>query len=612
MPKWGLTEAQIRAEPWGIASEWLAPLKTITDPIHGDVYVNRLEAAILDGRPMQRLRRVRQLGTAHLVYPGATHSRFSHSLGAVRAAQDLLDAVVDARTGPHPAEDHLSEWDREDVLDGLTTYDRELARVTVLARLGALLHDLTHIPFGHTIEDDLRILPSHDGNGDRFDRLWSEMPAEVQEVFAQTDADLREQLMRLVVSKRDDKQRPPDDYTYPFVADIVGNTICADLIDYLERDHRATGLPFAVGDRFKNDFYVSPTSEKYFPRRMVIRITRGGQERHDVVTELLKYLRYRYELSERVLIHHAKLAADAMIGKLLEMWADALWVHEVAARAPALVDAFGRDAGSLRMQYAKSNPATSCEDLDSLVSTRIENELLRRGDDGFLEYLRDWASDAADSDGRKRGILELSSGVLDRALFKPIGYAAAASDRALAGRLFDEWKDRDKRRQLEESAARCAGLDRRWQCVIWIPAPKMRLKVAEVLVDQDGRINQLDRVGNERARDIYRAHEQLWSVSVFAHADVASDARTSSILLAFLGEELGLRLSDKNGDPIESLRSLAAVELARERKLDHERTDKLREIAANAEIAAHDGLRPTFEEIKSRVLQLGKAEDLLA
>src|SRR5437763_1930386 len=111
MPKWGLTPAQRATQPWGIPAVELAPAKTITDPVHGDVYITRLEQRFLDSPPLQRLRRVRQLGTTHLVYPGATHSRFSHALGAVRAAQNLLDAVLDQRHGPNPAKDIFAEWE---------------------------------------------------------------------------------------------------------------------------------------------------------------------------------------------------------------------------------------------------------------------------------------------------------------------------------------------------------------------------------------------------------------------------------------------------------------------------------------------------------------------
>src|SRR4051794_26490695 len=169
MPKWRLTEDQLRMRLWGLAEDLLLPCKTVTDPDHGDIYVNKLEALLLDSPPMQRLRRVRQLGTTHLVYPGATHTRFSHTLGTMRAAQNLLDAVEDHRSGPHHISGLLDEWEEADVLQ------EQFARATVLARLGALLHDLCHVPLGHTIEDDLKVLTPHDGNGPRFERLWAQL-----------------------------------------------------------------------------------------------------------------------------------------------------------------------------------------------------------------------------------------------------------------------------------------------------------------------------------------------------------------------------------------------------------------------------------------------------
>jgi hypothetical protein len=136
---------------------------------------------------------------------------------------------------------------------------------------------------------------------------------------------LYQELRRLILSKVEGQP----DLRYPFVEDIVGNTICADLLDYLERDHRELGLPIALGRRFVSAFYVMPTGDRDLGQHMVLKITRpDGRERRDVVTEVLKYLRYRYELSERALVHHAKLAADAMTGKTLEIWFDTLWVEE--------------------------------------------------------------------------------------------------------------------------------------------------------------------------------------------------------------------------------------------------------------------------------------------
>src|SRR4051794_24697035 len=129
MPKWGLVSAPDGAAPWGLASELLRPAKVVADPIHGDVYLNNLEALIVDSPPMQRLRRVRQLGTTCLVYPAATHTRFSHSVGVVRVVQDLLDAVWDQQVRPKAAVGLLDEWKLEGTLHF------HFARATVLARL---------------------------------------------------------------------------------------------------------------------------------------------------------------------------------------------------------------------------------------------------------------------------------------------------------------------------------------------------------------------------------------------------------------------------------------------------------------------------------------------
>ena len=298
--------------------------------MHGDIYLNLLEVAILDTEPMQRLRRVRQLGTAHLVYPGASHTRFSHALGTLRAAQDLMDLVLAQRQRPGAVSDLFAEWKcrerkyRETKEGDPLCYDKEVAQATVLARMGALLHDLGHIPFGHTLEDDLGILDPHDNNELRYQRLWRDLTDELlEERNIIIPASLTGALMPLIISKFEGGQKP-EEQCYPFVTDIIGDTICADLIDYSQRDHRYTGIPAEVGNRFLDGFYVTRSEGSNEQRRMVVRITKDGQQRVDVVSELLKYLRYRYELSERVLVHHAKLAADVMIGKMCEMWLDAI------------------------------------------------------------------------------------------------------------------------------------------------------------------------------------------------------------------------------------------------------------------------------------------------
>ena len=230
MPAWGLTPEQRGSKPWGLSEDLLMPAKTLTDSVHGDIHINHLERRLLDGAPLQRLRRVRQLGTTHLVYPGATHSRLSHSLGALRVAQELLDTVLIQRNGPNPAHDLFAEWQAE----GRDTFDRRVAEATVLARLGALLHDVCHVPFGHSIEDDIHALVPHDENSERFERLWEQFPNDVRDAIS---PELKAVLTTPLILKGD---APPEAAPYEFVADIVGNTICADLLDYLRRDHLYT------------------------------------------------------------------------------------------------------------------------------------------------------------------------------------------------------------------------------------------------------------------------------------------------------------------------------------------------------------------------------------
>jgi len=625
MPKWGLTAAQRGSSPWGIAEKWLQPGKTITDPVHGDIHVNRLEQAIIDSRPVQRLRRVRQLGTTHLVYPGATHTRLSHALGTLRAAQDLLDAVVDNRNRPGRTDDYFAEWSAttppaEAGEQTISQFDRELAKVTVLARLGALLHDLNHVPFGHTIEDDLEVLRPHDENSARLGRLWNQLPPEVLAALRAEGPTLEQQVKQLIVSKDPDGNAWPDEsFEYPFVADIVGNTICADLIDYLQRDHAFTGLPIALGDRFKDDFYVSPSSEVHFPKqevhfpkKLVIRVTRHGHERHDVITELLKFLRYRYELSERALAHHAKLAADAMIGKLLEMRSDWLWWSEANVRQPAAAARHRKDIDALRAAMREIGGDELCKEITAGVEQRLEHDFLAYGDDGLLEQLRDWGSaDEAAEDGRRSAVGELASDVLDRRLYKRIGRADARHDIALSKRIYDKFGKRAPRRELEEAAARWAGLDRRWEVVLWLPSPKMRLKIAEVLVDHGGRINHLDRIARERAEDIYRAHESLWGVSAYVHPDV--DAAARERLLAYFGYRLGVEFLDERGASAPSLEELVfgAIEQEDGTTFEEDHRQQLRGALRSDVVAAHHGSDPTFDDLVSRARLIADALRLL-
>jgi HD superfamily phosphohydrolase len=598
MPKWGLTPEQRDSKPWGLTASVLQPAKVITDPVHGDIYVTELERRAIDSPTMQRLRRVRQLGTTHLVYPGATHTRFSHSLGALRSAQDLLDIVVDHRHGPHPTPDLFAEWKSKLEPDD---YNRHVAEATVLARLGALLHDMSHVPFGHTVEDDLGLLEAHDSNTTRFEKLWSGLSEDFRSVIT---PELREALRDpLILSKLDDHLGGEPSKRYPFVADIVGNTICADLIDYLQRDHAYTGLPAKLGNRFIQGFYVTRSDHVLKAQRMVLQIARNGRARRDVVSELFKYLRYRYELSERALVHHAKLAADAMVGKLLEMWRDSLW-NDLANRELGRKDKeFESDLNDYRRRITIRHQKPELPNkVDALVTSEVEDRMLRHGDDGLLEYILEAnAGAAATKDRRKFAVHALAEALLNRRLFKLIG---RCSDRTLSKELFERFgaaAHLRECRQIEEEVSSFVGLQHRWHVLLWIPSPKMRLKAADVLVDDGSTVAVLqhrDRIGENRGREIYDAHESLWSIGVYAHPDVAQNSELCHQVLAWLSVRLGgIQWEGLSEQP--SLSKLAAREVGRQRKLTVAEVERLASTAQD--IAAHGPEQESFAALVSRV-----------
>src|SRR5689334_12861241 len=115
--------------------------KLIRDAVHGDIQMTALEVELMDTPEFQRLRGIKQLGTAYLVFPSAMHTRFEHSLGTSWMAKRLVESIRRTQT--------------------VSADDEQLIRVS------ALLHDITHIPFGHTLEDERRVLPRHDKDEER-------------------------------------------------------------------------------------------------------------------------------------------------------------------------------------------------------------------------------------------------------------------------------------------------------------------------------------------------------------------------------------------------------------------------------------------------------------
>ena len=117
----------------------------IRDPIHVFVHLNSYERLVLDSRPFQRLRNITQLALTYLLYPGATHKRFEHSLGVMELAGRVFDVV----TNPANVTDEM-----RDLLTDLAN-PAALGYWRQVLRMAALCHDIGHLPFSHAAEDDL-------------------------------------------------------------------------------------------------------------------------------------------------------------------------------------------------------------------------------------------------------------------------------------------------------------------------------------------------------------------------------------------------------------------------------------------------------------------------
>ncbi len=114
----------------------------IRDPVHGFIHLNDTERELIDTEPFQRLRNIKQPGLTCYIYPGATHTRFEHSLGVMHVATQIVRSILNK----HKIED-LAEY------LGLANVGYLKDRLETITRLAALFHDLGQPPFSHSSEN---------------------------------------------------------------------------------------------------------------------------------------------------------------------------------------------------------------------------------------------------------------------------------------------------------------------------------------------------------------------------------------------------------------------------------------------------------------------------
>jgi len=230
--------------------------EVVRDPLWNNIRLEPPALAVLDTPAVQRLRYVRQLGHAFLVYPGATHTRFEHALGAYHLARRVTTELGDA-----------------DTEEGLAV------------RLAALLHDIGHYPFSHALEE--AGLPHHETLATRHLRSGPLAAALAQAGVA------TERLLELIQGTSTSR-----------FAGLVSGSIDVDKLDYLSRDAMMCGVPYGVID--VDRLLTSLT------------IADGRVALHAKGLAALESLLFaKYQMYRNVYWHHAVRSATGMFKRLV-------------------------------------------------------------------------------------------------------------------------------------------------------------------------------------------------------------------------------------------------------------------------------------------------------
>ncbi len=252
--------------------------KTIRDSIHGDIKLEGFFLELIDTPEIQRLYNIKQLGLAYLVFPGAHHTRFEHSLGTYKIASQAAETL------------------------GIDKYEGDLVKCA------ALLHDIGHGPFSHTLEFILRNTLDVDHEdlteklimgeyeiSDLDEKKIISSPT-VSEVLRKNNIDQKE-ISEIIRGKNHKKS---------YLCQLLNSAIDVDQLDYLIRDAYYTGVAYGMIDieRFIRTLEI-------FDNRLVVK--RKG------VSVVENILMARTLMYSSVYFHKTVRIAELMLSKAIEM-----------------------------------------------------------------------------------------------------------------------------------------------------------------------------------------------------------------------------------------------------------------------------------------------------
>ncbi len=313
-------------------------MEIIRDPLWDNIRVDPVALALVDTPVFQRLRYVRQLGLAYLVYPGATHTRFEHALGAYHLTGVTLDMLA-----------------AEGALAALA------ADEPAIVRAAALLHDVGHYPFSHALEEIG--LPHHEEVARPL--LCAGPVADV--LRSRIAPDAPERVHALVCGTSTSPLRG-----------LISGSLDLDKIEYLKRDAYMCGVPYGEVDvdRLINALVLV---EDPATRRPAVGLAEKG------ISAFESLLFAKYQMYRNVYWHHAVRSATAMYKRLI---ADALAAGVVDVGAIAGLT----DEGALHALDGGGVPDNVATLRDALRGRRLYKRALECPAAEFPDGLGDWVA----------------------------------------------------------------------------------------------------------------------------------------------------------------------------------------------------------------------------
>lgn len=270
--------------------------KIIRDVIHGDIFIDEKYVAVIDTKEFQRLRRIKQLSVANMVFPGAEHTRFAHCIGTFHVMRMIIE--------------HFEPLFHKCGLK-ITEQEKDAALVA------ALLHDIGHGPYSHAFEGVLQSLGHKDINHEQLGvMIIKSEHTEIHEVLTREfGEDFPDAVANIILKKQEVKQIPFNKSTKKLdlqfvLSSLLSSQLDADRMDYMLRDAWYTGAKYGTIDLSRTinsmSLAINPENDQFCV---------CVEERY--LVDIENCLLGRYQMHKEVYYHSIKCEMEEVIGRIL-------------------------------------------------------------------------------------------------------------------------------------------------------------------------------------------------------------------------------------------------------------------------------------------------------